>query len=412
MTAPRDREARGLALPHNHDAEAAVIGAMLLSRDARERVTDMLRPDDFHLPEHAEMFAAIDGLHRRGERVDPTTVHTALGAIGSRVERAELLDIQTHVPASANATAYARDVAAHSARRKLIGACGEVSEMARDATVDIGDVLAHAEQSIHDADIVTAPVPSPDLEEFIVETPEPEFIVDGVIARHDRCLVVALEGAGKSTWLRQIAVQVSQGIHPWWDREVPPIRALVVDVENPPMLARKQYRQLARLAREKAGDRYDPARLRIEMRPEGINLGNRADALWLYGLVEAARPDLLCIGPAYKLHEAEEEKSSDVRQVQKVLDRIRSRWGCALWMETHAPHESFARGGQVRPAGSRLWLRWPEFVLALESRPGRDAEGAWDLVHARAPRDQRPWPRRLVRGYPEEGQWPWLAESY
>lgn len=251
-----------------------------------------------------------------------------------------------------------------------------------------------------------APVP---MRCLFVDSPDHTFLIgESLIATHN------------TTLLRQVGVQVSQGIHPWKMFGVPPMDVLMVDCENPPTLARAQFRALRQIAQDQVGAAYDPSRMRVVMRPEGLDLTSRADALWLYDLLEANRPDLLCIGPAYKLHEAEEEKSSDVRQVLKVLDRIRTRYECAIWLETHAPHESFRKGAKLRPAGSRLWLRWPEFVVTLEPRSAREDEDVWYLGHARTPRDSRPWPHQLLRGLsraeadPLDGldpapRWPWRA---
>jgi replicative DNA helicase len=70
-------------------------------------------------------------------------------------------------------------------------------------------------------------------------------------------------------------------------------------------------------------------------------------------------------------------------------------------METHAPHGgSFGR--DLRPFGSSVWLRWPEFGIGIHTDPDDDRN--YLLKHWRGPRDVRPWPSVLCRG---AGPWPW-----
>lgn len=391
-------------IPHDMAAEQSVLGAMLLSPLGQQDAAAVLRPEDFYAPLHAQAFTAMLDMIDHGERIDVVTVYDRLVAAEANVDRRTVAGWQARVPGSAGAASYARIVAAHASRRRLIAASLDIGQAARDLSVDLPDVIALARTMVERADLPLGGAPDPDLD-AIVDTPhEHDWLVPGLMERGDRCLLVAEEGAGKSMMLRQVAVQCSQGIHPWWLYEVRPIRVLVVDLENNPRLSARKFDKMRDAARLVRGDRYDPARLRVVLRPEGIDVTQRADAMWLTERVAANRPDLVCLGPLYKLHEADESSAVDVRQVQKVLDRIRSRYGCALWMETHAPHESFTKGGTIRPAGSRLWHRWPEFIKTLQPQNPRERGTPWLMGHGRAPRDEREWPTTWRRG---GGRWDW-----
>src|SRR5690242_15402646 len=71
--------------PHNLNAEASLLGAMLLSRDAIADAIEIVRNEHFYKPAHAHVFDAIVTLYGAGEPVDPVTVAEAL-------DRANLLD--------------------------------------------------------------------------------------------------------------------------------------------------------------------------------------------------------------------------------------------------------------------------------------------------------------------------------
>ena len=66
---------RGRVPPHNMSAEESVLGALLLSRDAMNAVSELsLRPGDFYKPAHQRIFDAIRSLYSSGAPVDVVTV--------------------------------------------------------------------------------------------------------------------------------------------------------------------------------------------------------------------------------------------------------------------------------------------------------------------------------------------------
>jgi replicative DNA helicase len=86
------------------------------------------------------------------------------------------------------------------------------------------------------------------------------------------------------------------------------------------------------------------------------------------------------------------------------LDDLRGRYGFALILEHHAPHGP-AKDRQMRPFGSSLWLRWPEFGIALRRDP--NDKTALNVGRWRGDRVKASWPDRLVRGktWPWNGRW-------
>jgi replicative DNA helicase len=135
-------------LPHDLAAEASVLGAMLISRDAILAAAEICGPDDFYKPAHGHLFGAIVRLEAKGEPADSVTV-------ADELRRANLLDavggpsvfvsLQANTPAIGNAPRYARIVADLAVLRRLVGTAGELSELGYTPTDDVDGALDRAE---------------------------------------------------------------------------------------------------------------------------------------------------------------------------------------------------------------------------------------------------------------------------
>lgn len=180
-----------------------------------------------------------------------------------------------------------------------------------------------------------------------------------------------------------------------------PIRVLCVDCENSPAQTQRAFaRMLARTG-------YAPTEhLLVEVRPQGLDLLRSADQRWLTGLVAAASPAVLTAGPLYKLFVAGTDDEGSARLVSQYLDRLRRRFGLAVVIEAHSPHGMAGDRAGLRPFGSSLWMRWPEFGFGLLQRSKRDMSKV-EVVHWRGMRDTH-------RHFPTGLEWsttgfPWRA---
>ena len=230
------------------------------------------------------------------------------------------------------------------------------------------------------------------------QLPPEEWVVDGLIARGDRLILTGEEGVGKSVALRQIAVCAAAGIQPFTGDASPVRRVLYVDLENPNRIMIRSFASIM-------GPLNLQSRipLRIARFPQGMDLTRTPDRLTLRQLIVDNAPDLLVIGPIYKMFVggAAQKEEDLARSVTSCLDQLREEFGFALAMEHHAPHRQQGFSNRdLRPIGSSLWLRWPEFGLGLAKADGFDPERnrAVDVKHWRGDRDTRPWPARLEQG--------------
>ena len=144
----------GRTPPHNHDAETAVLGAMILSRDAIAAAAEVLPgPDVFYRPAHAHIYEAILTLTAKGSSPDAVT-------IAEELRRADLLDsaggvkalveLQADAPGTANAAHYARIVRDHAILRRLIGAASAISNTAYGLPDDVRAAVDEAETLVFD----------------------------------------------------------------------------------------------------------------------------------------------------------------------------------------------------------------------------------------------------------------------
>lgn len=260
-----------------------------------------------------------------------------------------------------------------------------------------------------------APVLAPDIWEFLAAGDDAyDWLVPDVLERGDRVMITGAEGLGKSVWLRQLLVMLAAGIHPFRHEELlTPLRALTVDCENSPRQNRRHFGALAGLSVTK-GRRVPDGGLRLIHRPEGIDLTRGDDAEWLLERVRAHKPDVMYIGPFYRLHNSDINDEVAARKTVSVLDAVRNAGdGCVLLMEAHAGHGQSGSKRMLRPAGSSLLLRWPEFGFGLrrakECDPADQRPSLVDLEAWRGSRDERDWPDSFRHG--RTGEWPWMPES-
>lgn len=225
-----------------------------------------------------------------------------------------------------------------------------------------------------------------------------DWIIDGLLERRERVIVVASEGVGKTMLARQIALLPAFGVHPFTFQRIKPIKTLSIDLENPERIIRRTSRRIASEA-ESMNYALDPQAYLVT-KPDGLNLLNAGDRLILESYLDDIRPDLLVMGPLYKAFLDPGTKTSEAVAIEvvKYLDTIRTVYGCALWLEHHAPLGSTMATRDLRPFGSAVWSRWPEFGLSLVPDPMAMGEYVYDVKHFRGERDQREWPSKMRRG--------------
>lgn len=137
--------------PQNIEAEQAVLGAMLIDKDAIAKATEVLSADDFYREAHRVIFSAMLELYNKNEAVDMVTVteilkrDNKLEDIGGIVYITSLANV---VLTAANVKYHAEIVAEKSVLRQLVRVSTEIAAMGYEANEDVGTLLDTAESRI------------------------------------------------------------------------------------------------------------------------------------------------------------------------------------------------------------------------------------------------------------------------
>lgn len=149
------REDIGRQPPQDMAAEQAVLGGMLLSKDAIADVLEKMKPGDFYRPAHQDVAETILDLYDRGEPADAVTVAAELDRRGQlrRVGGAPYLHtLISTVPTAANAGYYATIVAEKALLRRLVEAGTRVVQYGYAGAdgADVHDIVDRAQAEIYD----------------------------------------------------------------------------------------------------------------------------------------------------------------------------------------------------------------------------------------------------------------------
>lgn len=135
-------------LPHDLEAEEAVIGSLLLDGDSLLRVASFLKPEDFYRETNRFCYEACLALFRRGEAVNQVTVAHQL-ALQEHHEQvggtAYLSHLVSSVPTPAHIEHYGQIVSRTAAMRNLIDAASRISSIGYEGTDDVDASLSAAE---------------------------------------------------------------------------------------------------------------------------------------------------------------------------------------------------------------------------------------------------------------------------
>jgi replicative DNA helicase len=138
--------------PHNLDAERSALGGVLVKPSAFDEMATTITADDFLLPAHREIFAAMLELDKRRQPIDVVSLGDELKNRGSlaRLEngQAYLIELANAVPTAENIAHYARLVQEKATLRRLIAACAEIQSRAYGEFGDYEQFLDESERMV------------------------------------------------------------------------------------------------------------------------------------------------------------------------------------------------------------------------------------------------------------------------
>jgi hypothetical protein len=275
-------------------------------------------------------------------------------------------------------------------------------ELAVENSVWKSRVAAEAKRRTLGIDTATVLYPK-SLGELLGTDFQHDWLIPDLLERRDRLILTGTEGTGKSHLLRQIAICAAAGIHPFAHNEnIDPLKVLVIDAENSEQQWGRSARYVADLsARLGAGNPHENVTVSAGIR---LDFTRESDVQLVHKMLDKYEPDVLYIGPLYKLVPKEISTDDDAAPLIVALDSFRER-GVTMLMEAHAGHSKGATGDRdLRPRGSSALMGWPEFGMGL--RPLETDDQMVSVVKWRGDREVRDWPALLRRGV--VGEMPWM----
>ncbi len=137
--------------PQAVDVERAVLGAMLIEKEAVPKVIEILEPSSFYNPTHFKIFQAMVSLFEKGDPIDAVTLVEELrrrGQLNPAEDPLYITELTMNAGSPANVDYHTHIVLEKSLMRNLISASSEVASRAYSDTEDALDLLDEAESKI------------------------------------------------------------------------------------------------------------------------------------------------------------------------------------------------------------------------------------------------------------------------
>jgi len=137
--------------PQNLEAEASLLGAILIDADALVKIADIVSIDDFFDARHQRIYEAVVALYERRSPIDVLTLADQLkgnGFLDMIGGPSYLTELTNFVPTATHVEQYANLVAQKALRRRLIRASQEMTGLGYDESKDLRELIEEAETKL------------------------------------------------------------------------------------------------------------------------------------------------------------------------------------------------------------------------------------------------------------------------
>lgn len=137
--------------PQNAEAEASLLGSVLIDPDSFIKISDNLSSEDFFDPRHATIYKAMHTLHELRTPIDLTTLSDqlkktkSLAAVGGA---SYLTELTNFVPTAAHVEQYAQIVSEKAIRRRLAKATREIAQISSDESKSLQELIEETESRV------------------------------------------------------------------------------------------------------------------------------------------------------------------------------------------------------------------------------------------------------------------------
>jgi len=137
--------------PQNIEAEQSLLGAILVDKNAFDKVVEIISPEDFYKDAHRIVFEIMVNQYSRQEPIDMLTVSNTLSEQGNLEKiggRSYLVNLTNATPTSGHVVQYANIVKKKATLRKLQQAASEIHALTDQETEEIDKILDLSEQTL------------------------------------------------------------------------------------------------------------------------------------------------------------------------------------------------------------------------------------------------------------------------
>lgn len=137
--------------PQNTDAEASLLGAILIDSDAIVKIADVITAKDFYDPKHQRIYEAANTLYEKHSPIDVLTLADQLKSNGFLEYvggAAYLTELTNYVPTAAHVDNYANIVSQKAMRRRLIKASQDIISLGYDEKQGLRELIEEAETKL------------------------------------------------------------------------------------------------------------------------------------------------------------------------------------------------------------------------------------------------------------------------
>jgi len=147
-----DKAFAGRIQPQAIELEEAVLGAIMIDKDAMPSVVEILKMESFYLPKHALLYRTMEHLFSKSIPIDLLTIHESLKKAGELEEIGGvgyLIELSNKVASAANIEFHSRIIAQKYIQRELIRVSTEVIKNSFEDTKDVLEILDEAERGLY-----------------------------------------------------------------------------------------------------------------------------------------------------------------------------------------------------------------------------------------------------------------------
>jgi len=323
-------------LPKDVEAEAALLGAILLDPNQFDAASNIAPLDFYHLP-YAAIFAAMLSLRREGTPLDIVTLRGELDRGGKLDECGgvdALVALGASVPDPTNAPYYGQKVKRAAIQRRTIDASARLNHAIRmganpdTASADLKSAL-EAMQAEKADDLI--PV---EAVKMVDDFPELRpIIIEGTLRETETCNIIASSKVGKTYLALDLALSVATGRR-WLGKQVKQGAVLYIDCELHPDTLAKRIHAVA-LARGIYGGEFSATLDVLSLRGR---LKDLFELRSFFAGITKGKYAVIILDALYRLTPAgiDENSNADMTRVYNAIDNYGEKTGAAFVVIHHA----------------------------------------------------------------------------